>query len=190
MTFGGSLVRNARFGDLTWDTLVGHSCGTLLWDHSCRAHSSYETSSKSHAARLQDELFVRDFLQKSRVKSQKRAFRTKLPPKVTQEFPTRVSHKSVPQECPTRVSYKSVPQECPTRVSRMSAPQECPTRVSRMSHKSVLQECPTRVSRMSVPQECPTSVSHKSVRQECPIRVTHKSVPQECATRVSRKSVL
>ena len=52
--------------------------------HSCRAHSSYETSSKSHAARLQDKRFVRDFLQKSRVKSQKRAFRTRLPPKVIQ----------------------------------------------------------------------------------------------------------
>ena len=46
---------------------------------------SYETSSKSHAARLQDERFVRDFLQKSRVKSQKRAFRTRLPPKVTRQ---------------------------------------------------------------------------------------------------------
>ena len=53
--------------------------------HSCRAHSSYETSSKSHAARLQDERFVRDFLQKSRVKSQKRAFRTRLLPKVTHQ---------------------------------------------------------------------------------------------------------
>ena len=53
--------------------------------HSCRAHSSYETSSKSHAARLQDERFARDFLQKSRVKSQKRAFRTRLPPKVTRQ---------------------------------------------------------------------------------------------------------
>ena len=54
--------------------------------HSCREHSSYETSSKSHAARLQDERFVRDyFLQKSRVKSQKRAFRTRLPPKVTRQ---------------------------------------------------------------------------------------------------------
>ena len=53
--------------------------------HSCRAHSLYETSSKSHAARLQDERFVRDFLQKSRVKFQKRAFRTRVPPKVTRQ---------------------------------------------------------------------------------------------------------
>ena len=73
--------------------------------HSCRAHSSYETSSKSHAARLQDELFVRDFLQKSRVKSQKRAFRTRLPPKVTRQ----VSKTSVSYETSSK-SHMSSPQ--------------------------------------------------------------------------------
>ena len=71
---------------LLWDTVAGHSCGTLLWDtlvgHSCRdtvcphtrsshASVSYETSSKSHASRLQDERFVRDFLKNSRVKVSK-----------------------------------------------------------------------------------------------------------------------
>ena len=44
---------------------MGHSCRTLLWD-TLVEHSSYETSSK-----------------KSHVKSPKRAFRTRLPPKVT-----------------------------------------------------------------------------------------------------------
>ena len=73
--------------------------------HSCRAHSSYETSSKSHAARLQDERFVRDFLQKSRVKSQKRAFRTRLPPKVTRQ----VSKTSVSYETSSK-SHMSSPQ--------------------------------------------------------------------------------
>ena len=73
--------------------------------HSCRAHSSYETSSKSHAARLQDERFVRDFLQKSCVKSQKRAFRTRLPPKVTL------------RDCKTSVSYET------SSKSHMSSPQ-------------------------------------------------------------------
>ena len=73
--------------------------------HSCRAHSSYETSSKSHAARLQDELFVRDFLQKSRVKSQKRAFRTRLPPKITRQ----VSKTSVSYETSSK-SHMSSPQ--------------------------------------------------------------------------------
>ena len=68
---------------------MGHSCRTLLWD-TLVGHSSYETSSKSHTSILQNERFVRDFnLQKSRVKSPKRAcpkraFRTILqPPKVT-----------------------------------------------------------------------------------------------------------
>ena len=86
---------------LLWDTLVGHSCGTLLY----RAHSSYETSSKSHAARLQDERFVRDFLQKSHVKSQKRAFLTRLPPKVTRQ----VSKTSVSYETSSK-SHMSSPQ--------------------------------------------------------------------------------
>ena len=44
---------------------------------------SYETSSKSHTSSLQNERFVRDFLQKSHVKSPKRAFRTRLPQKLT-----------------------------------------------------------------------------------------------------------
>ena len=48
-----------------------------------KTSASYETSSKSHASSLQNERFVRDFLQKSRVKSPKRAFRTSLPPKLT-----------------------------------------------------------------------------------------------------------
>ena len=79
--------------------------------HSCRAHSSYETppkvtlrgcktsvsnetSPKSHASSLKNERFVRslqnerferDFLQKSHVKSPKRAFRTRLPQKLTRQ---------------------------------------------------------------------------------------------------------
>ena len=92
-------------GTLLWDTLVGHSCGKLLWDQKSRCEAarrafrtrlspkvtrqvsktsvSYETSSKSHASSLQNARFVRDFLQKSRVKSPKRAFRARLPPKLT-----------------------------------------------------------------------------------------------------------
>ena len=101
-------------GTLLRDTLVRHSCGTLLRDtlvghscraHSCRAHSSYETSSKSHAARLQDERFVRDFLQKSRCEAARRAFRTRLPPKVTRQ----VSKTSVSYETSSK-SHMSSPQ--------------------------------------------------------------------------------
>ena len=48
-----------------------------------KTSASYETSCKSHTSSLQNERFVRDFLQKSRVKSPKRAFRRRLPPKRT-----------------------------------------------------------------------------------------------------------
>ena len=68
---------------------------------------SYETSSKSHAYSLQNERFVRDFLQQSHVKSPKqafrtrlphmsksakRAFRTRLPPKVKRKHPSEHTH--------------------------------------------------------------------------------------------------
>ena len=106
-----ALVGNSC-GTLLWDTPVGHSCGILVWDtlagHSCGTlvgHSarracrtrlppkvtrqvsktsvSYETSSKSHTSSLQNERFVRDFLQKSHVKSPKRAFCRRLAQKLT-----------------------------------------------------------------------------------------------------------
>ena len=52
----------------------------------CKTSVSYETSSKSHTSSLQNERFVRDFLQKSHVKSPKRAFRrTRLPQKLTRQ---------------------------------------------------------------------------------------------------------
>ena len=46
---------------------------------------SYETSSKSHMSSLENERFVRDFLENSRFKSPKRAFRMRLPPKATRQ---------------------------------------------------------------------------------------------------------
>ena len=62
---------------------------------SCKTSVSYETSSKSHASSLQNERFVQDFLQKSHVKSPKRAFRTRLPPKATcQVSKTSVSYET------------------------------------------------------------------------------------------------
>ena len=66
-------------------TRAAHTLHASRAKRSPKSHASvsYETSSKSHASRLQDERFVRDFLQKSRVKSPKRAFRTRLPQKLT-----------------------------------------------------------------------------------------------------------
>ena len=54
---------------------MGHSCRDTVCPHTRSSHASvsYETSSKSHASRLQDERFARDFLLKSRVKSPKRS---------------------------------------------------------------------------------------------------------------------
>ena len=84
---------------LLWDTPVGHTLRTRLPPkvtlRGCKTSVSYETSSKSHASSLKNERFVRDFLQKSHVKSPKRAFRARLPPKVTL------------RGCKTSVSYET-----------------------------------------------------------------------------------
>ena len=84
---------------------------------------SYETSSKSHASSLQDERFVRDFLQKSRVQSPKRAFRARLPPKVTLRV------------CKTSVSYETCSKSHTCQVCKTSV--SCET--SSKSHTSSLQ---------------------------------------------------
>ena len=72
-------MRDTLVGHSIWDSLVGHTL------RGCKTSASYETSSKSHASSLQNERFVRDFLQKSHVKSPKRAFRARLPQKVTRQ---------------------------------------------------------------------------------------------------------
>ena len=56
------------YGTLLSGTLVGHSCKTLLLKppHVSKTSVSYETSSKTHTSSLQNERFVRDFLQKSK----------------------------------------------------------------------------------------------------------------------------
>ena len=85
------------------------SCRHTVCPHTRSSHASasYETSSKSHASRLQDERFVRDFLQKARVKSPKRAFRTRLPPKVTRP----VSKTSVSYETSSKSHMSSLQNE-------------------------------------------------------------------------------
>ena len=116
---------------LLQDTLVGHSCRahssyeTSSKKSRCEAARrafrtrlppkvtrqvsktsvSYETSSKIHTSSLQNERFVRDFLQKSHVKSPKRAFRTRLPPKFTRQ----VSKTGVSYETSSK-SHMSSPQ--------------------------------------------------------------------------------
>ena len=76
--------------------------------HSCRAYeTSSKSPSKSYASSLKNEHFVRDFLQKSHVKSQKRAFRTRLPPKVTSQ----VSKTSVSYETSSKSHTSSLQNE-------------------------------------------------------------------------------
>ena len=68
---------------------------------------SHETSSKSHTSSLQNERFVRDSLQKSRIKFAKQAFRTRLPPKLTRQ----VSKTSVSCETSSKSHTSSLQNE-------------------------------------------------------------------------------
>ena len=95
------------YGTLLWDTLVGRSCGALLWD-TLAGHSLWDTL-VGHSCRA---LFVRDFLQKSHVKSPKRAFRTRLPPKVVsslqnERFVRDFLQNSHVKVCKTSISYET-----------------------------------------------------------------------------------
>ena len=115
---------------------MGHSCRTLLWDipvghtlrtrlppkvtlRGCKTSVSYETYSKSHASSLKNERFVRDFLQKSHVKSQKRAFRTRLPPKVTCQVPkTSVSYETSSKTHMSKSAKRTFRTRLPPKVQR------------------------------------------------------------------------
>ena len=91
------------------DTLAGHSLlGTLeafrtrfppkVTRQVSKTSVSYETPSNSHAPSLQNDRFVRDFLQKSHVKSPKRAFRTRLFQKSHVMAPKRAFCTRLPQK--------------------------------------------------------------------------------------------
>ena len=109
---------------------------------------SYETSSKSHASSLQNEQiqnerFARDFLKKSRVKSPKRALRTRLPQKVTRQ----VSKTSASYETSSKSHASTLQNERFVRdflqtqvsqVSKTSASYE----TSSKSHASTLENHP------------------------------------------------
>ena len=55
-------------------------------------HSTRTISAEGCASSLQNERFVRDFLKNSHAKSAKRAFRTRLPPKVKRKHPSEHTH--------------------------------------------------------------------------------------------------
>ena len=143
--------------------------------HSCRAHSSYETSSKSHAARLQDERFVRDFLQKSRVKSQKRAFRTRLPPKVTRQ----VSKTSVSYETSSK-SHASSLKNIEKRAFRTRLPQKSHVKSPKRAFRTRLPPKVTRqVPKTSVSYETSSKTHMSTVRKTNVSHETSSKSPAE-----------
>ena len=80
---------------------------------------SYETSSKSHTSSLQNKRFVRDFLQKSHVKSAKRALRTRLPQKVTRQVSkTSVSYETSSKTHMSKSAKRAFRTRLPPKVKR------------------------------------------------------------------------
>ena len=97
MTFGGSLVRNAGFGDLTESTQGVRSEAVLL--DAVIDTVALDDASTSARLQLSAVVVVVVLVVLIVVVVHKSAHK-----RVPQEFPTRVSHKSVLQDCPTRVS--------------------------------------------------------------------------------------
>ena len=85
----------------------------------CKTSVSYETSSKSHASSLPNERFVRDFLEKSHIKSPKRAFRTRLPQKVTRQVSkTSVSYETSSKTHTSKSAKRAFRTRLPPKVKR------------------------------------------------------------------------
>ena len=197
-------------GTLLWDTLVGHSCETLLWDtvarHSCgpllcdtqvsKTSLSYETSSKSHTSSLKHEHFVRDFLQKSHVKSPKRAFRTRLPPKVTRQgSKTSVSYETSSKTHISKFAKRAFRTRLPPKVKRKH-PSRSPAQQFRDSHPTVTATfTSTTPHNPTIPCACHasfrvhTSNAHKVLclpRNVTSVTPRHLTIP--CACHANRTS--
>ena len=117
---------------------MGHSCGTLcrtlLWD-TLVGHSSYETSSKSHMSSLQNERFVRDFLQKSSMNTHPSTHITQ-PCQAVSRTSTRLTRTKVlrlPRNV-TSVTPRSLTIPCACHENRTSTPQK-PHKVLRLPRK-------------------------------------------------------
>ena len=101
---------------------------------------------------LQNDRFVRDFLQKSRVKSPKRAFRTRLPPKVTRQ----VSKTSVSYETSSKSHTSSlqndrfgrdVLQKCHCSKTSVSYETSSKTHMSKSAKRAFRTRLPPKVKR-------------------------------------------
>ena len=103
----------------------------------CKTSVSYETSSKSHVSSLQNERFVRDFLQTSHVKSPKRAFRTRLPQKVTRQVSkTSGSHKTFSKTHMSKSAKRAFRTRLPQKVTRQVSKPSVSYETSSKNHMS------------------------------------------------------
>ena len=149
----------------------------------CKTSVSYETSSKSYASSLKTEHFVRDVLQKSHVKSQKQAFRTRLPPKVTRQ----VSKTSVSYETSSKSHTSSLQNERFVRdVLKNSHVKVCKTSVSYETSSKSQAEAPigAHTSRSPAKQfrDSSPSKQHPLTRQsqcDSDIHLYHNSQPHD-----------
>ena len=140
-----------------WDTLVGHTLRTRLPPkvtlRGCKTSVSYETSSKSHASSLKNEHFVRDFLQKSHVKSPKRAFRTRRPQNVTRQ----VSKTSVSYETSSKThTSKSAKRAFRTRLPPAETPIGAHT--SRSPAKQFRDSSPSKQHPLTRQSQCDSDI--------------------------------
>ena len=173
---------------------VGHTLRTRLPPkvtlRGCKTSVSYETSSKSHASSLKNERFERDFLQKSHVKSPKRAFRTRLPPKVTCQVPkTSVSYEtSSKTHMSTTVSHEASSHNLPIpcachesfRVHTSNAHKvlRLPRNVTSVTPRNLTIPCACHENRTSTPQK-----PHKVLRLPRKMTISsHVSFKKICTT--------
>ena len=153
---------------------MGHSCRTLLWDapvghtlrtrlppkvtlRGCKTSVSFETSSKSHASSLKNERFLRDFLQKSHVKSPKRAFRTRLPPKVTCQVPkTSVSYETSSKTHMSKSAKRTFRTRLPPKVQRKHPSEH--THTSRSPAKQFRESSPSKRHPLTRQSQCDSDI--------------------------------
>ena len=135
------------------------SCRHTVCPHTRSSHAS--VSYETHASRLQNERFVRDFLQKSHVKSAKRALCTRLPQKVTRQ----VSKTSVSTETSSKTHMsKSAKRAFRTRL---------PPKVKR-KHPSEHTHHATLPSSFAIPAPPSNTRSHANPN----VTATFTSIPQ------------
>ena len=177
--------------------LIGHSCGTLLW-HPLVRHPPRETSCKTLTSSTQNERFARDFLRNSDIKSPKRAFRTRLTPRVTRQ----VSKSSI--SCETVAKTHPLPQLTTSRFPALATNLSASTPLTRtkycacheMSPPSHIatSRFPAPATKITLPRVSKTSVSYETYSKShaSSLQIGHfvrdflqNSYVKVCPTRIS-----